>query len=192
MRTGLLLIGTVVQLLMIQPVFAEDATAGNELPGECKTFQSAKLENCIAVHKASEDCTTASDANRIKCAKDKIGLTVEPAQAIKKCSDQVGMERKACEAAVKNKIISSVTFSFDDLAVKAENAKKIKSDRTNKFVAGIELSKEKFNLAKTYSERVKIVQKVKIDWSKFVKANKGKITTKNNLDKALKDLRAAK
>ncbi len=173
------------------------------LPEECRVIKKdITQKQCIARYAAYHPCwdLPAGEA-RFNCARKVLQLEPDITQAYKDCRLKKASKRTPCLTDLRHKVFSLIKFRFYDLNERAEELIKHGTDvaiatdtevaAATDLILASELSKQKFNQAKIYAQRHKLIQDVSSAWKTFVKHAQPK-DARDNLDQALRELDAVK
>lgn len=164
------------------------------LPEECRAVRAKKAQgDCVARYKALQPCWEKPiGEERIACAREVIGLPRDLAAEKKSCASQKKQKnRLACLASLRQKAYTLVKFRFYDLNERVEDFLKehdtIDGRAGIQFVVTSELNKQKFNNARTKTQRLQIIKNERNAWKQAVRA----LTiddVRDFLDDAMKEL----
>lgn len=165
------------------------------LPEECRALSVFKQPICIGRYQALKPCWEQPvGASRAACAAGVLGIRGSVAAEYKRCSIKPQAQRQACRLVVKDLAYALIKFRFYDLSERAEDTleKGVALNTVASLVTTMELTKQDFNKATTYSQRRALILRARAAWKKFVANNKGAEKITDYLDGALKDLQTVR
>lgn len=141
------------------------------LPEECRSYtDSAARDQCVDLYRKLQACWEFPvGPARIGCVKKIIKLgDVETETA--SCDRLPKNETADCRTTLRSKVWSLVKFRFYDLEERAEDLleRGAPLDAVATFVASLEETKQRFNLATTDTERRTIILEVRAAWKRFI------------------------
>ncbi len=146
------------------------STASSDIPEECRIFEAAEEQGCIARHKELTPCLSRStDDDALSCGRGVIGMANFTAEKAR-CDSLAGTDREACVLTLKAKVDRMALFTFRLLGQKARTLllKGVDESKIVTFISLVEVRAQAYQSVPTLKEKMNIVSQVNQLWEEFL------------------------